>query len=277
MYPPNQNEIERLSSQLGVQSSTPASPLPLLSPSGEMEVVENVVEMSATRSSCEQPSQPTIRASTSPPPQSEPEPTSVEVQINAAPPSTSSEAEVEEISPTNNLCQLPAPPFIDTPTPQSEPERPDRAESVETMIESLIGNITVPQAPQLQRRVVNCDFEGCGRSFATAANFRIHYRVHTGEKPFQCQWPGCLHRFARKSLLKTHSRLHVITTPFQCEPCNLFLNNTRHLALHLKTVEHLEASRIMKQHELSSSNLTPNSPYGRKNLGLPMFSLSKPI
>ena len=47
----------------------------------------------------------------------------------------------------------------------------------------------------------NCDV--CGRHYRFKSDFEIHYRIHTGEKPYVCS--GCGRGFNRRHNLKVHS------------------------------------------------------------------------
>jgi uncharacterized Zn-finger protein len=56
-------------------------------------------------------------------------------------------------------------------------------------------------------KVITCLYEGCGKQFTKTWNILDHFKVHTGEKPFQCE--ACKRSFSQKGNLTKHLKLHV--------------------------------------------------------------------
>jgi len=55
-------------------------------------------------------------------------------------------------------------------------------------------------------KVITCLYKNCGRKFTKTWNILDHFKVHTGEKPFQCS--NWLKSFSQKGNLSKHQRLH---------------------------------------------------------------------
>jgi KRAB domain-containing zinc finger protein len=76
-----------------------------------------------------------------------------------------------------------------------------------------------------------CDL--CGKGFAQKNKLRIHYRVHTGVKPYTCSY--CAKSFTKKDYLVMHERVHSGEKPYSCEYCGKCFSQGAPLRIHLRT------------------------------------------
>lgn len=86
----------------------------------------------------------------------------------------------------------------------------------------------VPPVPS-ERVSHSCEF--CGKTFANPSALRIHYVVHTGEKPYSCNL--CGKGFTQKGNLKCHLRIHTGERPFRCAKCGKTFTQKVNLNHHL--------------------------------------------
>lgn len=86
-----------------------------------------------------------------------------------------------------------------------------------------------------------CDI--CEIAFLSKSQLKIHFRAHTGERPYRCSEENCSKQFMRKEELTRHERIHTGVKPYSCDECGKCFGRTDHLKTHLKTHTKLKSTR----------------------------------
>ncbi|KAM4725708.1 sal-like protein 3b [Anableps anableps] len=135
-------------------------------------------------------------------------------------------------------------PVDETP---SRPTTPDPNNSSSPPVLHLTDSLQTSETSKLQQLVENIDKKItdpnqcvlCHRVLSCQSALRMHYRVHTGERPFKCK--VCGRAFTTKGNLKTHVAVHRETPPVQvqhsCPICQKKFTNAvalqQHIRLHM--------------------------------------------
>ncbi|XP_070574982.1 zinc finger protein 407-like [Ptychodera flava] len=77
--------------------------------------------------------------------------------------------------------------------------------------------------------------EVCGMRFYDRGTWKIHFKIHTNDRPFKCTFVGCMYAFRQSTELKYHLLTHTDQKPFLCDFCG-YAGKTQHaLTKHRRT------------------------------------------
>ena len=86
-----------------------------------------------------------------------------------------------------------------------------------------------------------CPYPNCNKKYSIQSRLQVHYRTHTGNKPFICK--ECGKAFNEKGNLKTHERFHSEQRPFKCNFCNKTYKTNGHLKDHIE-IQHMKIRKF---------------------------------
>ncbi len=69
-----------------------------------------------------------------------------------------------------------------------------------------------------ERKVYQCDFDGCGKKYTRIYSLKRHILIHAGQREdtYKCYLSNCGKRFAQECDLKKHLHIHTEHKPFKC-------------------------------------------------------------
>ena len=75
----------------------------------------------------------------------------------------------------------------------------------------------------------------CGKKYSTVTHMKVHFRSHTGEKPYICPYTGCAKEFTVGYSLRAHIRVHTGDRPYICNECAKKFKTSSDLKKHRRT------------------------------------------
>ena len=85
-------------------------------------------------------------------------------------------------------------------------------------------------------KVIKCGYEGCKCSFINEKNYHKHLKTHTElVKRFECPFPGCGKKFTALYNQKIHYRIHTGERPYKCDICGNDYYDRANYKYHIKT------------------------------------------
>uniref|UniRef100_A0A3P8TQH0 Sal-like protein 1 n=1 Tax=Amphiprion percula TaxID=161767 RepID=A0A3P8TQH0_AMPPE len=163
--------------------------------------------------------------------------------------------------PQSCSLRLRAKPEASTPEPTTSPlsNSPPLSEETKFQSAAFLDSMQTSETSKLQQLVENIDKKItdpnqcvlCHRVLSCQSALKMHYRIHTGERPFKCK--VCGRAFTTKGNLKTHIGVHRENPPVQvqhsCPICQKKFTNAvvlqQHIRMHM--VGQISDSNLLEQ------------------------------
>ncbi|KAJ8002851.1 hypothetical protein DPEC_G00163260 [Dallia pectoralis] len=148
----------------------------------------------------------------------------------------------------------------DVPTVSTNPVKSEKIGTKRHIGRGVSDTLQTSETCKLQRLVENIDKAAtdlnecaiCHRVLSCQSALRMHYRIHTGERPFRCK--VCGRAFSTKGNLKTHHAVHRAMSPLRvrhsCPICQRKFTNAVVLQQHIR---------------MHMGDQIPNSPISEQN------------
>ena len=92
----------------------------------------------------------------------------------------------------------------------------------------------IPRKKPSQNSEYKCTF--CDKNYSTKGNLKNHLSsIHLNNKPFKCQFPECNKSYINQSSLDLHYRSHTGLRPFICKICGKNFIEKGNLRIHLNS------------------------------------------
>ena len=104
--------------------------------------------------------------------------------------------------------------------------------------ESLFENETKLKEHMLiiHKKTFKCNYQNCKKEYMIEKNYNKHIKTHSCIiKKYICPFPGCNKRFTASYNQKIHYRIHTGERPYKCDKCNNEYYDRANYKYHLRT------------------------------------------